>query len=191
MPSGRGVGRSVSRAAILAINSASMCSFVGVLPPPRLPPPRWPKKRDVRSDRIPRWPPARRRFPVPRPLAGHNHGGWHGGGGAQREAFFASFSAGISDCRSLDHGVPFHASGTHPPVATSQKQLRLGCRRPDHRNRSSDAPRINSVAEPSSVGSASPRTTATGIPRALPFTRSAAAAISSATATSVTSRTRS
>jgi hypothetical protein len=59
------------------------------------------------------------------------------------------------------------------------------------RNMSSSAALISARAPGPSVSvtnSASPRTTATGTWRALPFTRSAAAAISSATAAMVTSR---
>ena len=79
--------------------------------------------------------------------------------------------------------------GSAPHLGVDDR--RLGRRIQVHRNRSSEAGRISSVAEPSSAGSESPRTIATGMPPTLPFTRSAAAAISSATATSVTSRTRS
>ena len=53
------------------------------------------------------------------------------------------------------------------------------------RNRSSSTGRTRSRAVEPSSAPTSPRTTATGTPQSLPFTRSAAAAISSATATSV------
>ena len=53
-------------------------------------------------------------------------------------------------------------------------------------NRSSSPARTSRAADEPSSRTFSPRTTATGMPVSFPFTRSAAAAISSATATSVT-----
>ena len=83
------------------------------------------------------------------------------------------------------------AAPTGSPVNALIVRRASGTSADPNRNMSSSAGRISSRAPGPSCSvtrSASPRTTATGTPRDLPFTRSAAAAISSATAATVTSR---
>jgi hypothetical protein len=83
------------------------------------------------------------------------------------------------------------SDSTGSPVNARMVRRASGTSADPNRNMSSWGGRISALAPgPSSpvTRPASPRTTATGTPRAFPFTRSAAAATSSATAATVTSR---